>query len=172
MGSLIGELEERRAAVRARVEELESEIAVLTARLEAERSRLERLTVTRETLEELAAEGVAAEGVAVGVDAPVVQEPVNEGQVVGVQTVVAWREGMSSADLPPVYRDIVDVIDDAPGPVQAKQIVPRIGLPVRTSKIEGTRGKLKRLVERGWLAEATPGLFAPSARRTPNDTAD
>ncbi|WP_329528627.1 hypothetical protein [Streptomyces sp. NBC_01462] len=167
MGSLIGELDERRAAVRARVEELEGEIAVLTARLEAERSRLERLTVTRETLEELAAEGVA-----VDVDAPVVQEPVNEGQVVGVQTVVAWREGMSSADLPPVYRDIVDVIDDAPGPVQAKQVVPRIGLPVRTSKIEGTRGKLKRLVERGWLAEATPGLFAPSARRAPNDTAD
>jgi hypothetical protein len=32
MGSLIGELEERRAAVRARVEELEGQIAVLTDR--------------------------------------------------------------------------------------------------------------------------------------------
>ncbi|WP_405775665.1 hypothetical protein [Streptomyces sp. NBC_00859] len=134
MGSLFGEIEERRAAVRARVEEIEGEIAALTARLEAERSRLERLTVTRETLEELAAEGVSVDAVA-----PEVREPVNEGQVVGVQTVVAWREGMKSADLPPVYRDIVDVIDDAPGPVQAKQIVPRIGLPVQYLSYHHTR---------------------------------
>ncbi|WAX82161.1 hypothetical protein [Streptomyces sp. KMM 9044] len=56
MGSLIGELEERQAAVRLRVEELEREVAALTVRLEAERGRLDRLTVTRETLEELAAE--------------------------------------------------------------------------------------------------------------------
>ncbi|MFJ9034465.1 hypothetical protein ACIRQP_39690 [Streptomyces sp. NPDC102274] len=50
---------------------------------------------------------------------------------------------------------------DAPGPVRAKQVVPRIGLPAETSKIEGVRSKLKRLVERGWLDEDTPGLFAP-----------
>jgi uncharacterized coiled-coil protein SlyX len=46
MGSLIGELEARRAAVQARVEELEGQINELTTRLEAERSQLERLTVT------------------------------------------------------------------------------------------------------------------------------
>ncbi|WP_405787159.1 hypothetical protein OG753_03935 [Streptomyces sp. NBC_00029] len=64
MGSLIGELEERQAAVRSRVAELEQEVAALTVRLEAERERLERLTVTWETLEELAAEGVAVGAVA------------------------------------------------------------------------------------------------------------
>ncbi|MEV0925979.1 hypothetical protein AB0I99_12725 [Streptomyces spongiicola] len=74
---------------------------------------------------------------------------------------------MTSTDLPPVCRDIVDVVDDAPGPVQAKQVVPRIGLPPRTSKIETTRSKMKRLVERGWLDEDAPGLFAPSARGAP-----
>lgn len=31
--------------------------------------------------------------------------------------------------------------------------------------IEGTRAKLKRLVERGWLDEDAPGLFIPSHRR-------
>jgi hypothetical protein len=103
--------------------------------------------------------------VAVDAVVPAAREAVNEGQVVGVQTVMPWREGMTSADLPPVYRDIVGVIDDAPGPVRAKQIVPRIGLPTQTSKIETTRSKMKRLVERGWLDEATPGLFTPSARR-------
>ncbi|MFJ4633918.1 hypothetical protein [Streptomyces sp. NPDC088847] len=43
--------------------------------------------------------------------------------------------------------------------MQAKQIVPRIGLEATTAKIEGTRGKLKRLVERGWLDEDAPGRF-------------
>ncbi|WP_229922811.1 hypothetical protein [Streptomyces morookaense] len=69
--------------------------------------------------------------------------------------------------LPRVYQDIVEVISDAPGPVRAKQIVPRIGLPVQTGKIESTRSKLKRLVERGWLDEEGPGLFTPAWRRTP-----
>jgi uncharacterized coiled-coil protein SlyX len=161
MGSLIGELEERQAAVRLRVEELEREIAGLTVRLEAERGRLDRLTVTRETLEELAAEGVALEVARPSAET----EPVGGGRVVGVQTVTAWRKGMTSVDLPPVYRDIVDVVDDAPEAVQAKQIVPRIGLPAQTSKIEATRSKLKRLVERGWLAEQTPGQFTVSAHR-------
>jgi hypothetical protein len=71
-----------------------------------------------------------------------------------------WREGLSVDVLPDVYRDIVEVVTDAGKPVQAKQIVPRIGLPAVTAKIEGTRGKLKRLVERGWLVEDQPGQFA------------
>jgi hypothetical protein len=62
--------------------------------------------------------------------------------------------------LPRVYQDILEVVADAPGPVRAKQIVPRIGLPAQVGKIEGTRSKLKRLVERGWLREERPGLFA------------
>lgn len=167
MGSLFGEVEVRQAAARSRVEELEGEIAVLTSRLEVERGRLERLTVTRETLEELAADGVRLD------ETPrPPAEPVGGGQVVGVQTVHVWREGMTSTDLPPVYRDIVDVIDDAPEAVRAKQVVPRIGLPAQTSKIEGTRGKMKRLVERGWLDEETPGLFTPAVRRVRTGTVD
>lgn len=47
-----------------------------------------------------------------------------------------------------------------------KQIVPRIGLEATTAKIEGTQGKLKRLVERGWLDEDAPGRFT-LARRGP-----
>lgn len=86
--------------------------------------------MTRETLEELAAEGVGLE-----VARPLAEtEPVGGGRVVGVQTVTVWREGMTSVDLPPILRDIVDVVDDAPGAVQAKQIVPRIGLPAQTSR--------------------------------------
>ncbi|MFG2497428.1 hypothetical protein ACGFSB_04315 [Streptomyces sp. NPDC048441] len=37
--------------------------------------------------------------------------------------------------LPDVYRDIIEVLTDAAKPMQAKQIVPRIGLPAVTGKI-------------------------------------
>ena len=80
-------------------------------------------------------------------------------------TVPKWQPGMGAEVLPRVYRDIMEVVADAPGPVRAKQIVPRIGLPAETGKIEGTRSKLKRLVERGWLDEDVPGLFALARRR-------
>lgn len=158
MGSLIEELEAREAAARARVEALEVEIVKLSARLEGEREAWSRLRITRETLAEVVTEmsGQAAAGdgmlVARGPEGPGVR-------VVGAIMVPHWRDGLSVEVLPDVYRDIVEVLADAPGPMQAKQIVPRIGLPAVTAKIEGTRGKLKRLVERGWLVEDRPGLF-------------
>ncbi|MCO6003582.1 hypothetical protein NE236_01170 [Actinoallomurus purpureus] len=39
-----------------------------------------------------------------------------------------------------------------------------MGLPAGAAKVEGLRSKLKRLVERGWLSEDSPGLFAVSER--------
>jgi cell division septum initiation protein DivIVA len=46
-------------------------------------------------------------------------------------------------------------------PVRAAQIAAAAGLSTDKSKVEGLRSKLKRLAERGWLAEeAGPGLFA------------
>jgi hypothetical protein len=41
----------------------------------------------------------------------------------------------------------------------AGSIAAAAGLSTGKSKIEGLRSKLKRLVERGWLAEDGPGLF-------------
>ncbi|MFE9888424.1 hypothetical protein [Streptomyces scopuliridis] len=169
MVSLPEELETREAAARQRVEELQAEAAELAVRLERARGDLSRLEITRETVAEVLAELSAAK-TPVERDLPV--EPVTgseEASVphgVGVMMVPPWREGLAVAVLPDVYRDIVEVVADAAGPLQAKQIVPRIGLPPTTGKIEGTRGKLKRLVERGWLEEDTPGQFT-LARRGP-----
>jgi len=56
MVSLIEELEAWEAAARVRVEELEAEIAELTARLEGERQVWSRLRVTRETVAQVLAE--------------------------------------------------------------------------------------------------------------------
>lgn len=146
MGSLFEELEAREAAARVRVEELEAEV-----------------------LAEMPPDKPA---VVVGAGQPAAKEPDASAyagvqrQIIGVLAVPNWRPGMGPEVLPQVYRDIVDVVADAPGPVRAKQIVPRIGLLAETGKIESTRSKLKRLVERGRLDEDTPGMFTPARGRT------
>ncbi|MEU1276391.1 hypothetical protein [Streptomyces sp. NPDC005799] len=104
------------------------------------------------------AELSAAEDVLEARNVPVPREA-SAPHGIGVMVVPPWREGLLAEVLPDVYRDIVEIVADAPGPLQAKQIVPQIGLEATTAKIEGTRAKLKRLVERGWLAEGTPGRF-------------
>jgi hypothetical protein len=170
MGSLFDELEAREAAARTRVEVLEAELAEVSGRLSAAREGLERLRIARETVAEVLEE-MTSQKPAVTVDRSTEGEPVAPAyagaarQVVGVLTVPNWQPGMTAEVLPRVYRDIVEVVADALGPVRAKQIVPRIGPPAESGKIEGTRAKLKRLVDRGWLDEDTPGMFAPARRR-------
>ncbi|MGW1171235.1 hypothetical protein [Streptomyces sp. NPDC002550] len=171
MGSLFEELEAREAAARVRVEELEAELAGLSGKLELARESLERLRIARETVAEVLAE-MTPEKPSVAVDSarPSAGDSVAsayagaERQVIGVLTVPNRQPEMGTEVLPQVYRDIMEVVADAPGPVRAKQIVPRIGLPAETGKIEGTRSKLKRLVERGWLDEDVPGLFTLARR--------
>ncbi|MGW3985150.1 hypothetical protein [Streptomyces mirabilis] len=167
MVSLPEELRTWEAAARQQVEELQAEAAELALRLEEAREYLSRLEITRETVAQVLAELSAAEAepeVLAG-DVPEVNK-VSAPHGIGVMAVPPWREGLVAQVLPDVYRDIVEIVADAPGPLQAKQIVPRIGLEATTAKIEGTRGKLKRLVERGWLDEDVPGRFT-LARRGP-----
>ncbi|MET7354380.1 hypothetical protein [Streptomyces mirabilis] len=172
MGSLFEELEAREATARKRVEALEAEVAEVSGRLSAAREGLERLRIARETVAEVLAEMTPEKpGVAVDTDRSSAVDSVAsayagaERHVIGVLTVPNWQPGMGAEVLPRVYRDILEVVTDARGPVRAKQIVPRIGLPAEAGKIEGTRSKLKRLVERGWLDEDTPGMFTPARRR-------
>ncbi|MGW5251269.1 hypothetical protein ACWEQN_47830 [Streptomyces sp. NPDC004129] len=144
MVSLPEELQAREAAARRRVEELQDEDAELAVRLEKAREDLSRLEITRETVTQVLAElsATEAEPEDAAAEAPGPKEaPAPHG--VGVMMVPPWREGLAVAVLPDMYRDIVEVVADAPGPLQAKQIVPRIGLPTTTGKIEGTRGKLR-----------------------------
>lgn len=177
MGSLFEELGVREAAARDQVEELEAELAEVTDRLERAREILKRLQIARETVAEVmvemsagASETSDVEDVSSGNDAPggTTESPYTgvERRVVGVLTVPNWQPGMGVEVLPRAYRDIIEVVQDAPGPVRAKQVVPRIGLPAEVGKIETTRAKLKRLVARGWLEENDPGLFTVAHHRT------
>jgi hypothetical protein len=160
MGSLIEELQRREAAARQEVDELRGEIARLSDRLARAEEALSRLEITRETVTGIlggAGAGQPAAGQAM--DAVAAADPAPGGSPVGVLTVPPWRPGLAQSVLPPSYRDLLEVLADAGRPLRAGSIAAAAGLSTGKSKIEGLRSKLKRLVERGWLAEEGPGLF-------------
>jgi hypothetical protein len=165
MGSLIDELQRREAAAREEAEELRGRIAQLAERLAGVEERLSRLVITRETMEEVL-NGSGAEAAPATV-MPDGVAPSRSGHLsaVGVLAVPPWRAGLEASVLPQAYRDLLEVAEDAGRPLRAVQIAAAAGLSTDKAKVEGLRSKLKRLVERGWLAEdAGPGLFTLPAR--------
>ena len=174
MASLIEELQRRKEAARREVDELRGEIARLNERLVLAEERLARLEITRETVMEILGGagtagrsagrkrgrrlwGVASAG-SLGAG----------GSPAGVVTVPPWRPGLAQSMLPSSYRDLLEVLADAGRPMRAGSIAAAAGLSTDKSKVEGLRSKLKRLAERGWLAEDGPGLFT-LARRDAQD---
>lgn len=161
MGSLFDELERREAAARAEAEELRGRIAELTERLAVAEDRLARLVITRETVEDVLAVPVRDASPAAGQPAGAVPAGSGRSAVIGVVKVPPWRAGLDVSVLPRDYRDLLEVTEDAGRPVRAAQIAAAAGLSTERGKVETLRGKLRRLAERGWLAEdAGPGLFA------------
>lgn len=140
----------------------------MTGRLESEREAWSRLRVTRET-----AAGVLAElsGRNAETEPVLEREPVvSEVRVVGAVMVPHWREGLPVEVLPDVYRDIVEVVTDESGPMRAKQIVPRIGLPATAGKIEGTRGKLKTPGGTGLAGRGPAGAVRADSPRSGDES--
>ena len=182
----MAELEAREAAGQARAEALRARIAELTERLTAEEELCSRLGITRQTVLEILGGGAgsgwgAVEGVdgrpggveqdgdagvraALRLDGPVARAALEAAPVaarvgVGAVTVPVWQAGMEEAVLPVAYRDVLEVLADAARPLRARQIAAALGLGQEPRHVEGLRLKLKRLVQRGWLAEPAAGLF-------------
>ncbi|WP_433171347.1 hypothetical protein [Actinoallomurus sp. CA-150999] len=130
---------------------------------------MSRLVITQETVEEIlgesatpVAEPVSASG---GVETGTREaepEGEREGEVErrGVVTVPPWEPDLGLAVLPRAYRDVLEVLADAGGAMRAGKISSALGRGESAAKVEGLRSKLKRLVERGWLTEDAPGMFA------------
>ena len=155
MGSLIDELQRREAAARAEAGQLRGQIAELAERLAGVEERLSRLVIAREVVDEVLGEAGA------GVLPAAEPEVAGHSPAIGVLAVPPWRAGLAASALPQAYRDLLEVVEDAGRPLRAGQIAAAAGLSTDKSKVEGLRSKLKRLAERGWLAEeAGPGLFA------------
>lgn len=133
--------------------------AVLESREKAALVRVEvlshRVIGLEQYLEALAEQDESAPG-AVAVGAPV-EEP-----AAGPRRAVARKDGGVSVEvLGPDYRRIMTVFKDTGGGgLTAKQVAVKLGWdPAVAARVEGARGRMKRLVERGWLVEEKPGRF-------------
>jgi hypothetical protein len=160
MGSLVDELRRRETAARAEAEQLRGRIAELAERLAGVEERLSRLVIAREVVGEVL-DRAAAEVSPVPGQLQVMASPgAGPAPVPGVLAVPPWRAGLDASVLPRDYRDLLEVAEDAGRPLRAGQIAAAAGLSTDRGKVETLRAKLKRLVDRGWLAEeAGPGLF-------------
>ncbi|MEW1660345.1 hypothetical protein [Streptomyces sp. NPDC093707] len=77
-------------------------------------------------------------------------------------TSLADRIPASPPQLPehPDYARILTVLNEATGPLRAKDVCQTLGHELLPKDVEGTRAKLKRLVKLGVLTEADTGSFA------------
>lgn len=172
MGSLLEELARREAAARERAEMIREQIEQLHERLTAVEELVSRLVITRETVTEIlggtagalgepsGGAGKGPDGVSDGVEEMEVAAWDVSASPIGVTTVPRWCEGMSASVLPRRYQDVLEVLVDSGGTMRAGKIVAALGLPAEAAKVEGMRSRLKRMVERRWLSEDSPGLFS------------
>ncbi|MFJ1758656.1 hypothetical protein, partial [Kitasatospora sp. NPDC088134] len=90
--------------------------------------------------------------------------PVRTAAAVPGSVVPVWRDGLDAGVLAPDYRRLVDVLAGGGGSggeaMDCRQLAVALGLEAVPAKVEGVRSKAKRLVARGWLAEARPGAFS------------
>ncbi|MGW7441014.1 hypothetical protein [Streptomyces sp. NPDC054849] len=153
-------LEARETFAQVRVEELREEVERVGAELAEAEALLERRAIARvELAEALAAPEPEAEQPSER------RRPWRGRRPVAGSVVPHWREGLAVEALEPDYQLLVGVLEaeaEAGGAgLRARELAGRLSLKVVPAKVEGVRSKVKRLVERGWLAEERPGVFTP-----------
>jgi hypothetical protein len=128
--------------IELRERELAEQVGELAARLREAEAEREALQVTAKTVRAMAA----------GLD----------------------LEQQSAPVLPDgaAYQQIMDVFEHERRPLRARDLCLALDLPVMPKHVEGSRAKLKRLVNLGFLDETEPGLFAQPGPRTPAAPAD
>ncbi|MEU9153653.1 hypothetical protein AB0D59_24645 [Streptomyces sp. NPDC048417] len=143
------EVLERITARRAELDELEEQLVKQLAEVRAER---DELAVAERVLERVS-EQFADERVSA---AP------TPGQVGGraVMLIPHRTSGVEEAALPSDYQRILAAVRQGAGPVMARQVGEVLGVDVSVrAKLEPLRGKLVRLVDRGWLRKLPGGRF-------------
>ena len=156
MPSLMDALEARRAEVLGQAERLREQIAGRSEELSRGEERLSRLQIARETVEEVLA---APSSSVPGTDA-------TGGGAGGVA--VALVKGEAELDvtvMSPEYREIIALFATSGAAMRCKEVCRHLGPGTEARHGEGMRSKLRRLVERGILAEPSSGLFKVDGRK-------
>jgi hypothetical protein len=151
-------LEARRADVLGQAERLREQIAGLSEELSRAEERLARLQIARETVEEVLA---APSSPVSGTDAA------GGGGAGGVAVALVTAEAEAELDvavMSPEYREIIALFATSGAAMRCKEVCRHLGLGTEPRHVEGMRSKLKRLVERGILAEPSSGLFKVDGR--------
>ncbi|MFF2149343.1 hypothetical protein [Kitasatospora sp. NPDC058190] len=160
MPSVLGLVEEREARARREVERLRGEAARLAAALGEAEAELSRLVIARETLRDVLRSEPGDRGGAVAIG------PAGAGADGGVRVAVPVREpGMGLVVLPPIYRELAQVLEASAEPLSAGGLARLLGLEATASVVEGVRAKAKRLIVRGWAVQADRGRFASASVR-------
>ncbi|MBT2508601.1 hypothetical protein J7I98_22475 [Streptomyces sp. ISL-98] len=130
--------------------------AGLSEELSRAEERLSRSQITRETVEAvLAAPSSPVPGAdGAGGDA---------GGGVAAALVKAEAE-LDVTAMSPEYRAIIGLFATSEAAMRCKEVCRHLGLGTEPRHVEGMRSKLKRLVERGILAEPSFGLFKVDGR--------
>ncbi|MFE9927353.1 hypothetical protein ACFYQA_39420 [Streptomyces sp. NPDC005774] len=155
MPSLIEALEARQAEVVGQAERLRKQIAGLSEELSRVEEQLARLQITRETVGEVLA---APSSPVPGVDAA-------GGGADGVAAALVKAEAeLDVTVMSPEYRAIIALFATSGAAMRCKEVCRHLSLGTEPRHVEGMRSKLKRLVERGILAEPSSGLFKVDGR--------
>ncbi|MFI6289527.1 hypothetical protein ACIBCM_33130 [Streptomyces sp. NPDC051018] len=162
MPSMRAVLERREKAALVRVEELRAEFELVRAALaEAEEVLNHRVIGLEQYLEALTEQDGTTTAVVPGpgVAGTAVEEPASGTGP--SRTVARKADGVSIRVLGPDYRHIMAVFEETGGDsLTARQAAVALGWDTGPpARVEGARGRLKRLVERGWLVEQRPGRF-------------
>ena len=153
MVSVDGLVDEYEVAVRARVEELREQAALVAVELAAAEQALEHVSITRATLAFVLRE----RGPEADVSGARAQGP---GGIGRPATVPVYRPDLAEADLPGEYRRVYLAVRDAARGLRAGELARTLGLEPVPAKVESLRYRLKRLASHGWILERAPGVFA------------
>lgn len=155
MSSLLERIAARRA-------ELVEQAQHLTKQLTDVQHELDRVSVAEQVVTQMLAE---PEPEAVSGDMPAPATSTVTGVSPGSGSVIIpYRHQVSGVgELSADYRLLLQTVTDAGKALICKHICQAAGLGTESGQVEGTRAKLNRLAERGWLRKMPNGSFAPTS---------
>jgi hypothetical protein len=127
------------------------------------------LITAREAAATAAADDLRAQIAALTSELATIDAELDDLQVTR-QTLTKLTHGELTAADPTItsapYQQILAVFDPTSGGMRAKDVCQALGLGTTAKDTEGTRAKLKRLVNRQILTETEPGLFTLTQKPT------
>ena len=153
MSSLLERIAARRA-------ELTEQAQHLTKQLTDVQDELERVSVAEQVVTQMLAETEPADQ-----DIPLPAPSTSTGASTSSGfLIIPYRHQVSGvSELPADYRLLLRTVTGSDNPLICKHICQAAGLGTESGQVEGTRAKLNRLAERGWLRKMPNGSFAPTS---------